>query len=199
MMRLTRRAVPPARLLRLEASLGADVPFFLFGGCAIGVSRGDEIYPLPEGRKRAVLIVAPTKIAVSTRAAFRWLRLRLTHRRMAPKLWAFCAHCWDSPEADLANDFEAAVFERHPELARIKRRLLRRGASGAALAGSGSAVFGIFPNPAQARRAALGFPEDQVFVVETLSREEYRRALQWRGFPWLERAQRSSNLLRGIR
>ena len=50
----------------------------------------------------------------------------------------------------------------------------------AALAGSGSAVFGIFRNPAQARRTARAFQEDSVFVVETLTREKYARALRWR-------------------
>jgi 4-diphosphocytidyl-2C-methyl-D-erythritol kinase len=57
--------------------------------------------------------------------------------------------------------------------------LLERGAADAALAGSGSAVFGVFRNPAQARRAARAFPEDSVFVVKTLSREKYGRALGW--------------------
>ena len=57
--------------------------------------------------------------------------------------------------------------------------MLKRGAADAALAGSGSAVFGVFRNPAQARRAARAFPEDSVFVVETLSREKYGRALGW--------------------
>jgi 4-diphosphocytidyl-2C-methyl-D-erythritol kinase len=58
--------------------------------------------------------------------------------------------------------------------------LLERGAADAALAGSGSAVFGVFRNPAQARRTARAFPEDSVFVVETLSREDYGRLLGWR-------------------
>jgi 4-diphosphocytidyl-2C-methyl-D-erythritol kinase len=58
--------------------------------------------------------------------------------------------------------------------------LLKRGAADAALAGSGSAVFGVFRNPAQARRTARAFPEDSVFVVETLSREDYGRSLGWR-------------------
>jgi len=58
--------------------------------------------------------------------------------------------------------------------------LLKRGAADAALAGSGSAVFGIFRNPAQARRSAREFPEDSVFVVETISRSKYGRAMGWR-------------------
>jgi 4-diphosphocytidyl-2-C-methyl-D-erythritol kinase len=176
LLRLTRRKIRLARLVEMAAGLGADVPFFLFGGRALGVGRGDEIYPLPDGPKRWAVVVSPTGIGVSTRDAYRWVRARLTKRARTPTLWSFCALCWSPQEGGAPNDFEVSVFQRHPRLRRIKRDLLQRGAAEAALAGSGSAVFGIFPNPAQARRAAQGFPGDQVFVVETLSREEYRRA-----------------------
>src|SRR5579864_4716046 len=47
-LRLTGRNLPDHRLLELAASLGADVPFFLFGGRALGIGRGSEIYPLPD-------------------------------------------------------------------------------------------------------------------------------------------------------
>jgi 4-diphosphocytidyl-2-C-methyl-D-erythritol kinase len=176
MLRLAKRRVPPERLIPIAAHLGADVPFFLFGGRALGVGRGDEIYPLPDGPKRSVVVVSPAGIAVSTREAYRWAGARLTKREAPRKLGRFCALCWSPPGAGFENDFEAPVFRRYPRLARIRRELLRRGAAEAALAGSGSAVFGVFPNPAQARRAAYGFPKDQVFIVETLSRDEYVRA-----------------------
>jgi 4-diphosphocytidyl-2-C-methyl-D-erythritol kinase len=181
-LRLTKRALPFARLVELAAGLGADVPYFLFGGRALGVNRGDEIYPLPDGPKRWVTLVSPQGIGVSTRDAFRWAGARLTKRAAGPTLWRFCALCWSPQEARLANDFEAPVFRRLPRLKHLRETLLRRGAAEAALAGSGSAVFGLFPNPAQARRAAQGFSGDQVFVVETLSREEYRRAMGSREF-----------------
>ena len=47
-LRLTGRKLPLPRLLEIASSLGADVPFFLFGGRALGISRGNEIYPLPD-------------------------------------------------------------------------------------------------------------------------------------------------------
>jgi 4-diphosphocytidyl-2-C-methyl-D-erythritol kinase len=181
MLRLAGEEVPLARLLQIGSGLGADVPFFFFGGRALGVGRGDEVFPLPDGPRRSILVVSPRDIAVNTREAFGWVSATLTKRRAAPTLWSFCALCWSPQGARVANDFEAPVFQRHPRLRRIKRELLRGGAAEAALAGSGSAVFGVFPNPAQARRAARGFPGDQVFVAETLSRAEYRRALRWRG------------------
>src|SRR6266702_6164627 len=47
-LRLTKKNLAPARLLEIAASLGADVPFFLLGGRALGVNKGDEIYPLTD-------------------------------------------------------------------------------------------------------------------------------------------------------
>ena len=180
-LRVTGKKLPAGRLLKLAASLGADVPFFLLGGRALGVGRGDEIYPLPDLPRRTVVVVSPRDIAVGTREAYGWLGGHLTKRGAASRLWSFCALCWSPQEAGVSNDFEAVVFRRHPRLLKIKRGLLERGAAEAALAGSGSAVFGVFRSPAQARRAAQGFPQDQVFVCNTLSRVEYRRAQRWRG------------------
>ena len=177
LLRLTRRRIAPERLLAIASGLGADVPFFLFGGRVLGTSCGDEIYPLPDGQRRTLLVVSPRDIAVNTRDAYRWLDRRLTKNSDNSRLWSFCALCWSPQEDHLSNDFEKVVFQRHARLARIRRDLLRGGAAEAALAGSGSAVFGIFPNPAQARRSARLFPEDQVFVCSTLSRKAYARAL----------------------
>jgi 4-diphosphocytidyl-2-C-methyl-D-erythritol kinase len=179
MLRLAKKELPLPRLLEIAAGLGADVPFFLFGGRALAVSRGDEIYPLPDLLRKTLLVVSPKDIGVSTRDAYQWLSRELTNGSKPPSIWGFCALCW-SRQGRVANDFEQPVFSRHPRLKEIRDGLLERGAADAALAGSGSAVFGIFRNPARARRAARAFPEDSVFVVDTVSRENYARALGWR-------------------
>ncbi|MGB8675087.1 MAG: hypothetical protein WCD27_12100, partial [Candidatus Acidiferrales bacterium] len=180
MLRLAGKKMPLERLLEIAAGLGADVPFFLFGGRAMAVNRGDEIYPLPNSPQQTILVISPRDIGVSTRDAYRWVSEELTNRAKPPNIWGFCALCWSRQGAGVSNDFEVPVFRRHPRLGEIRDGLLERGAADAALAGSGSAVFGIFRNPARARRAARAFPEDSVFVVETLSRESYGRALGWR-------------------
>jgi 4-diphosphocytidyl-2-C-methyl-D-erythritol kinase len=195
-LRLTGSAkkIPPSRLIEIAVSLGADVPFFLFGGRALGVNKGDEIYPLADIKKHVILVVAPQGIHVPTPEAFRWVAAPLLADVQSPpsqtsspqltkspsnsKLWEFCALCWSAQLAGLSNDFQAAVFQRHPRLASIKRALLRAGAAEAMLAGSGSAVFGVFPSPALARRAAVGFPSDQTFVCETISRDRYKRLVK---------------------
>jgi 4-diphosphocytidyl-2-C-methyl-D-erythritol kinase len=181
-LQLTRRTIPASRLMEIAASLGADVPFFLFGGRSLGIGRGDEIYPLPDIPKLTLLVVSPSDIHVPTPDAYRWLRApALTKTRSASKLWEFCSLSWSSPAAagtqgsGLSNDFERPVFQRHPRLAQIKRALLQRGATEASLAGSGSAVFGVFPSPVLARRAAVGFQDEHTFVCESISRDRYLR------------------------
>ncbi len=177
-LRLMGKKLAAARSIEIAASLGADVPFFLFGGQALGIGKGDEIYPLPDIAKQHILVVSPRNIHVPTPDAYRWLkarRLGLTKSGENSKLLGFCALCWSAQGSRLSNDFEGPVFRRHPRLDRIKRELLQRGAAEASLAGSGSAVFGVFPSPAMARRAAVGFPHDQTFVCETVSRDRYAR------------------------
>ena len=177
LLRLTGKRVAAARLLEIASGLGADVPFFLHGGRALGVGRGSEIYPLPDAPRREVLVISPHEIAVPTKDAYQWLSEELTNREDPTKLMRFCALCWSPQGGALSNDFEAAVFPRYPRLGEIKRELLQQGAAEASLAGSGSAVFGVYQHPAKARRAARAFPKDQVFLCSTLSRAEYRRKL----------------------
>jgi 4-diphosphocytidyl-2-C-methyl-D-erythritol kinase len=180
-LQFTRRRIDSSRLLAIASSLGADVPFFLLGGRALGVGKGDEIYPLPDIPKFSLLIVSPQNIHVPTPDAYRWLHApdlaSLTKSAANRKLFGFCALCWSVQGAALSNDFELAVFRHYPRLARICRALLQGGASEALLAGSGSAVFGVFPSPAKARRAVVGFPHDQTFVCDSVSRARYARIM----------------------
>ena len=177
LLRLTRKRIEGSRLLEIASNLGADVPFFLHGGRALGIGRGNEIYPLSDLPRRYVLVVSPHEIAVPTKDAYQWLARELTNHDDANKLVRFCTLCWSPQGGGLSNDFEAAVFQRYPRLAAMKRELLQNGAAEASLAGSGSAVFAIFQHPAKARRAARAFPKDQVFFCSTLSRAEYRRKM----------------------
>jgi 4-diphosphocytidyl-2-C-methyl-D-erythritol kinase len=197
-LRLSGKKLSTARLMALAAALGADVPFFLHGGRALGIGKGDEIYPLPDSSRQHLLVVSPGGVHVPTPEAYKWLNARplyqvprqaaraaasasLTKASQASKIWGFCALCWSAQEigssSNFSNDFAGPVFQRHPRLQHVKRVLLQNGAAEASLAGSGSAVFGVFPSPATARRAAVRFPHDQAFVCETVSRRRYLRAV----------------------
>jgi 4-diphosphocytidyl-2-C-methyl-D-erythritol kinase len=188
-LRFSGKKIEMERLMQIGSSLGADVPFFLQGGRALGIGRGDEIYPLPDIETRSVLIVSPADIHVPTPDAYRWLNApELTKTPDNSKLWRFCALAWSVQGTGLLNDFEGAVFQHYPRLRAIKRDLLQNGATEALLAGSGSAVIGVFPSPAKARRAAVRFPQDETFVCETLSRSMYVRLMHGRAAKGARRA-----------
>src|SRR5260370_3669743 len=145
--------------MEIAASLGADVPFFLLGGRALGMNKGDEIYPLRDIQKRHILVVSPKEIHVRTPEAYRWLKVRprgLTKSATNHKLWKFSAQCWSTQGSGLSNDFEGPVFRRHSRLAQIKRALLQKGAAEATLAACGSAGVCGLPEPRVGRRGRGG-------------------------------------------
>src|ERR1700722_19507918 len=100
------------RLMRLAAQLGSDVPFFLLGGTAAVLGRGEELYPVPDLRARHVLLVSPD-VHVSTPDAYRALSAQLTSESIAPKLAAFQRGVWSGRLDLAANDFEPVVFHQH--------------------------------------------------------------------------------------
>lgn len=181
---LAGRCLPCNALAEVAAKLGSDVPFFLHGGTALGLGRGEELYPIPDRRARHGLLVVP-KVHSSTAEAYRDLSETLTSIRLQNKLVTFQQGVWQGAASGAAagiendeNDFEAVVFARHPELKRIKQRLIRFGAKPAAMTGSGSGIFGIFAEAGQMDRALVAFPDTTVFPISFVSRAQYRSA--WR-------------------
>jgi 4-diphosphocytidyl-2-C-methyl-D-erythritol kinase len=70
--RIWRRRIPDAETHALAAQLGSDVPYFLVGGTAIGLGRGEEVCPL-EDLPRLWVVLALPSFGVSTRDAYAWL------------------------------------------------------------------------------------------------------------------------------
>jgi 4-diphosphocytidyl-2-C-methyl-D-erythritol kinase len=179
LLRLSGKSLPADRLLRLAASLGSDVPFFFLGGAALGVGRGEEVYPLPEFPRRSLVVVFPG-VPVATPEAYARLRApMLTSLHANHNIDLFCGKFYAGAWQEIGNDFERVVFPALPQLARIKRSLLRAGARFASLSGSGSAVFGLFDDVATARRAArsLSRAGTDIFLAHTVSRREFQAQL----------------------
>jgi 4-diphosphocytidyl-2-C-methyl-D-erythritol kinase len=176
--RLTGDRLSTPEQLRLAARLGSDVPFFLWGGRCLGIGRGEEVYPLGDLPRRQCLIVFPG-FTVSTPEAYREAgRLRLTGSSRSCSMNNLGARPHFSLEnwGPAENDFEQVVFARWPELARLKRQLIRAGAETASLTGSGSAVFALFDSIRTLARAAGLIPRGwKQYSTRTLSRPEYRR------------------------
>ena len=71
--RMWRVPVRPAQLTDVAATLGADVPFFLSGGTALGLGRGDEVYPLADLPRHWIVLLVPG-FGVSTARRLRLVR-----------------------------------------------------------------------------------------------------------------------------
>jgi 4-diphosphocytidyl-2-C-methyl-D-erythritol kinase len=167
----------PVTLLRdVAAGIGSDVPFFLSGGTALGLGRGEEIYPLVDLPVHWVVIVRPA-FGVSTAEAYTWhdddRAAGLKETREAQVLPV----PWPSRAAQMVNDLEPPVMRRHPEIGDIKAALRGAGAVAASMSGSGSAVFGLFrtrPAAAKALRP-LAKGGSRTLLTRTLTRAEYER------------------------
>lgn len=182
--RLWKIKIELAELAEIGKTLGADVPFFFCGGTALGIGRGDEIYPLEDLEEKNLLVATPD-VDVSTAAAFARLNaVRLTNER-SKSILKICRN--QAEEADfrqesLINDFEKTIFAHEPEVARVKQTLLSfAGAKAASMSGSGASVFAVFETTMHLREAFDLLKSEtswRIFEVETISRAAYLASLK---------------------
>lgn len=136
----------------LGARLGADVPFFLTSRPARIAGIGELVTPVEPLPPRWIVLVVPP-FQVSTPWAYRRFDELPSVSGPATAAWQPVPGQWP-PAAGLVNDLERAVCPSYPQIAALKQALLQRGAQGALMSGSGSAVFGIFAEAAKAAQAA---------------------------------------------
>lgn len=150
---LTGNALPQEKLLEIAVSLGADVPFFLYGGTAYGAGIGEKLEPLPLFSTDC-LVIAKGTAGVSTAQAYgaidalqnpkhppvQQLRKALEAGGTAAEIAPLCG-----------NLFELAV--ELEEVQQIRSTMLEQGALCSVMTGSGAAVFGLFPNRESAESA----------------------------------------------
>ena len=167
----------PITLLReVGATIGADVPFFLSGGTALGLGRGEEIYPLVDLPPHFVVIVRPP-FGVSTAEAYAWYDEDRTAGYRENRELQQLPVPWPSRAAQMVNDLEPPVLRRHQEISGLKVQLRELGATAAAMSGSGSAVFGLFRGRAAAERAVKPLSRNgaKALVTRTLTRAEHEK------------------------
>ncbi len=166
--------LPDGRLAELAAEIGSDVAFFLVGGTALALGRGEEILPLLDATPLRVTIIKPA-FEVSTPDAYGWFdddaRRASRNDAMAPAVDVG----WPTGLLALRNDLQPAVARRHPPIGEMLEALRAAGVEAALMSGSGSAVYGL-AGPAGGRLARrLARPGWQVISTRTLSRRAARR------------------------
>lgn len=154
-------------LRQLAVGLGADVPFFLYGGAAWATGIGDVLESVPTMPPVWYVLVNPG-IAVST--AWVYGNLGLTSKGDVARLREF-PQTTEALVRLLHNDLERVTLNRYPEVAAVKQALVEHGALGALMSGSGPTVFGVFDAEDSARAAARKLQAEndwRVFVVRPL-------------------------------
>jgi 4-diphosphocytidyl-2-C-methyl-D-erythritol kinase len=152
-----------SQLEKLGLKLGADVPFFIRGKPARARGIGEKLLPVSNLPRFWAVIVYPG-FAVSTAWVYRQMSEKLT-KDFANTSIAASPTTFDELTRRLENDLEDVTLKGYPKIAELKRKLLRGGAPGVLMSGSGSAVFGIFAS----RKAALS-------VFRRVRREEGAQA-----------------------
>ena len=157
--RLWRAGFPRAELMALAGTLGADVPFFVYGRNALGEGTGERLTALALPSRWFVVLVP--EASVSTASVF--ADKSLTRNTKALKIPPFFFGLGK-------NDLEPLVARRHPEIAAHLEWLRARQAE-ARMTGSGACVFAEFAEEGEARRLLAGLPEGmRGFVTRGLDR-----------------------------
>jgi 4-diphosphocytidyl-2-C-methyl-D-erythritol kinase len=145
--------LPRPELARLAADVGSDVAFFLTGGAAWCEGRGEIVTPLIHGRPLDIVLATPP-IGLSTAAVFREVQVPLTPTRGDAIRRAMNQGDLDGIAAGLFNRLQEPAERICPEVADLRRRLATLAPAGCLMTGSGSTVFALARDRADAERIA---------------------------------------------
>ena len=139
-------------LIELSKKISADSPFFVNGGLQVGEGTGGDLSPIESNLNGVYILLVMPDIKIDTKNAYKKCLLKdKTNIKFAGMLGEL--KNYDLSSELFYNDFEVYVFKTHPEIGKIKLKILDLGAQYASLSGSGSTVFGIFSNKQDALKA----------------------------------------------
>ncbi len=156
-------------LMRLGVQLGADVPFCILGGAALGRGIGEILTPLPPLGKAWILLANPG-FESPTAWAYQQINLSLTRPKKNVTILVRCLRNDDFVDIarHLYNGLEVPVLSKYPAINKIKTELNKYPSScGVLMSGSGATVFAFMQSEVQANLAATNFESDFAFCRAT--------------------------------
>lgn len=159
------------QLCEIGATIGADIPFCVYGGTALVSGIGEIVTPL-EPLRHCYFVVAKPQISVDTKKAFAGFDAIKTvnHNNSLNMTNAIETGDLSHVSAELFNVFEQTIFA--DEIDELKVSMMLHGAQNAIMTGSGSAVFCIFANHTRAAtcydKMKQTFPNAEIFLCETV-------------------------------
>lgn len=136
-----------SRMVELTKDIGADIPFFIYGGTALSEGIGDIITPISSFSNRKILLVNPG-IEVSTAYVYNNLELDTYLDRPETERLIRYINIGDTKSLakNMKNVLESVTIKKYTIIDDIKADLMKFGALGSMMSGSGPTVFGIFDN-----------------------------------------------------
>jgi 4-diphosphocytidyl-2-C-methyl-D-erythritol kinase len=167
MKKLYRLRVSQAKLLKLGAKLGADIPFFIHNyRQALGIGRGDKLKNRPTKAKH-IFILAASEEGLSTRDVYESLPVRhepLSLTKVSRAITMLCAFLetknYGQADGLLQNDLEISAFKLRPSLHAVLEQFQKRGIRPVRMTGSGPTIFGILPHLREAKRVKKALQRD---------------------------------------
>lgn len=149
--------IPVQDLQRLGAELGSDVPFCVTGGTALATGRGELLTPIPNPPQCWVVLAKPP-INVSTQEVYTRLKSsQITkHPSASDMIAAIQAGGFHEVCGQLGNVLEDVTLKLHPEVQQLKEAMMRLGADGTLMSGSGPTVFGLVSKESKVPRIYNG-------------------------------------------
>jgi 4-diphosphocytidyl-2-C-methyl-D-erythritol kinase len=166
--------VSTSELHEIATELGSDVPFFLYGGTALGQGRGEIIRPLGTQLSAWVIVAAPDDVVQNkTAMMFRALAKRDFSSGSAVREIASQIESNELPEA-FPNAFARHASVLWPQLSDLSTQFKASGAKGISLSGAGPSLFSVVQDEDAAvtiseRLRARCSLEARVYVCRTLS------------------------------
>ena len=158
------------QLMERGVKIGADVPFCIMRGTALAEGIGEELTPLP-AMPHCSLVIAKPKIHVSTKFVYGNLKVReLTeHPDIDGQVQALRENDLEQLVARMGNVLETVTIPAYPVIDEIKHTMMKYGAMGAMMSGSGPTVFGIFEKEDKAQEVCRLLKKEkaakQVYLV----------------------------------
>ncbi|HTE08765.1 MAG TPA: 4-(cytidine 5'-diphospho)-2-C-methyl-D-erythritol kinase [Flavitalea sp.] len=158
---LLRLNIDDKQMAAYALELGSDCPFFLNNQPALASGRGEILEPFRPVLAGIYLVLVNPDIHISTSWAFSKIQPSVPSVQLRDIVNAPL----DQWKDQLINDFEAPVFEKFPLLKEIKEQFYESGAVYAAMSGTGSAIYGIYPDGTTPDSGQFGLPH-QVFLLK---------------------------------
>lgn len=143
-------------LMERGVRLGADVPYCIMRGTALSEGIGEILTPLPPMPQCRVLIAKPA-VSVSTKHVYESLNLPSLGAEAHPDIDAMRAAIekkdLSGVVSQLGNVLETVTIPENPVIQTLKDKMMKMGADGSLMSGSGPTVFGLFTNQTAAQAA----------------------------------------------